>query len=172
MAQTLRDLAYKTCIDDHDVWMKPKVKHNGDEYWEYVLIYSDDILVVSHDPLEVMNGLTKAYTLKEGSVAPPKTYLGADVQQHTFKDAIDPTTTRWSMSSDTYIKRAIADVEQHLDNIGETLVKQRQPILVDYCPELDGTPLLNDKLTKYYQGLIGVLRWATELGRIDILMKC
>jgi hypothetical protein len=74
------------------------------------------------------------------------------------------------MSSDTYIKRAIADVEQHLDDIGETLVKQRQPIIGDYRPELDGTPLLNDKLTNYYQGLIGVLRWATELGRIDILM--
>jgi hypothetical protein len=25
-------------IADHDVWMKPKIKHNGDEYWEYVLI--------------------------------------------------------------------------------------------------------------------------------------
>jgi hypothetical protein len=36
-----------------------------------------------------MSGLTKAYTLKEGSIAPTTTYLGADVQQHTFKDAID-----------------------------------------------------------------------------------
>jgi NAD-dependent oxidoreductase involved in siderophore biosynthesis len=25
MAQTLRDLAYNTCVADHDVWMKPKV---------------------------------------------------------------------------------------------------------------------------------------------------
>jgi Reverse transcriptase (RNA-dependent DNA polymerase) len=64
MAQTLRDLAYKTCVADHDVWMKPIVKPTGEEYWEYVLIYSDDILVVSHDPKAVMNGLTKAYTLK------------------------------------------------------------------------------------------------------------
>jgi hypothetical protein len=108
------------------------------------LIYSDDILVVSHDQQAVMSHLTKAYTLKEGSVAPPTTYLGADVQQQTFKDATDPTTTRWSMSSDTYIKRAIVDVGQHLGDIGETLVKQQQPICGDYRPELDGTPLLND----------------------------
>jgi hypothetical protein len=39
------------------------------------------------------------------------------------------------MSSDTYIKWALADVEQHLDDIGKTLVKMRQPILGDYCPE-------------------------------------
>jgi hypothetical protein len=106
-------------------------------------------------------------------VLPLRTFLTCaltDVQQRTFKDVPDLTTTRWSMSSDTYIKRAIADVEQHLENIGETLVKQRQPICGDYRPELDDTPLLNDKLTNYYQGLIGVLRWATELGRVDILM--
>jgi Reverse transcriptase (RNA-dependent DNA polymerase) len=49
MAQTLRDLAYKTCVADHDVWMKPKVKPTGEEYWEYVLIYSDDILQIPFD---------------------------------------------------------------------------------------------------------------------------
>jgi Reverse transcriptase (RNA-dependent DNA polymerase) len=82
MAQTLRDLACKTCVADHDVWMKPKVKPTGEEYWEYVLIYSEDILVVSNDPKAVMNSLAKAYTLKEGSVALPTTYLGADVHQY------------------------------------------------------------------------------------------
>jgi hypothetical protein len=88
---------------------------------------------------------------------------------NTFPDVVDPETMRWSKSSDTYTKRALADVEQHLDDIGETLVKQKQPILGDYRPELDGTPFLNDKLTNYYQGLIGVLRWAMELSRLDIL---
>jgi hypothetical protein len=34
---------------------------------------------------------------------------------------------------------------------------------------LDSSPLLDEKLTNYYQGLIGVLRWVTELGRLDIL---
>jgi hypothetical protein len=169
MAQTLRDMGYVTCVSDHDVWMKAKVKPTGDEYWEYILIYSDDILVMSHELQMVMLGLMKAYTLKEGSVAKPKTYLGADVAEHIFSDAVDPETIRWSLSSDTYIKRAIADVEQHLSDIGKGLKRQKQPIRLDYRSELDSSPLLNDKLTNYYQGLIGVLRWATELGRLDIL---
>ena len=169
MAQTLRDMGYISCKADPDVWMKAKVKPTGEEYWEYVLVYSDDILVISHDPHVVMVGLTHAYTLKEGSVAKPKTYLGADIAEHVFQDAVDPGTTRWSMSSDTYIRRALVDVEQHLTDIGQALNKQRTPTAAGYRPELDSSPLLNEKLTNYYQGLIGVLRWATELGRIDIL---
>jgi hypothetical protein len=87
----------------------------------------------------------------------PTTYLGVDVHQHTFNDAVDPETIRWSMSPDTYIKRALVDVEQHVDDIGKTLVKQKQLILGDYRPELDSTPFFSDKLTNYYHGLIGVL---------------
>jgi len=147
MAQTLRDMGYLNCRADPDVWMKAKVKPTGEEYWEYVLIYSDDILVMSHEPNVVMVGLTHAYTLKAGSVARPKTYLGADIAEHVFQDAIDPGTTRWSMSSDTYIKRAVHDVEQHLDDIGEVPKKQRQQIASGYRPDLDNSPLLDEKLT-------------------------
>jgi hypothetical protein len=39
-----------------------------------------------------------------------------------------------------------------------------------YRPELDTTPELDAKRHNYYQGLIGVLRWMCELGRIDILI--
>ncbi len=44
------------------------------------------------------------------------------------------------------------------------------PIAFGYRPELDTTPLLNPDQANYYQSLIGVLRWAIELGRIDILI--
>ena len=169
MAHTLRDMGYANCRADPDVWMKARAKPTGEEYWEYVLIYSDDILVLSHDPRSVMDDLTKAYTLKAGSIGPPTTYLGADIGQHVFHDSVDPSTTRWSMSSNTYLKRAVTDVENHLNDIGDTLRKQITPVASGYRPELDSSPLLNEKLTNYYQGLIGVLRWATELGRIDIL---
>jgi hypothetical protein len=40
-----------------------------------------------------------------------------------------------------------------------------------YRPELDTTAELNDEDGRYYQELIGVLRWAVELGRIDILTE-
>jgi len=43
-------------------------------------------------------------------------------------------------------------------------------MLAGYRPEVDGTKPLHDRRASYYQGLIGVLRWICELGRIDILI--
>ena len=54
LAQTMYDLGFKSCKADPDLWMKPGVKNDGTKYWEYVLIYVDDILCVSHAPGIVM----------------------------------------------------------------------------------------------------------------------
>jgi hypothetical protein len=102
MAQMLRDMGDVTCVANHNVWMKAKVRPTSDKYWEYILIYSDNILVMSHEPQMVMQGLMKAYTLKEGSVTKPKTYLGANLAEHMFSDAVDPETMHWSLSSNMY----------------------------------------------------------------------
>jgi hypothetical protein len=39
----------------------------------------------------------------------------------------------------------------------------------NYLPELDGTPELEPEDLQYFQELIGMLRWAAELGHVDIL---
>jgi hypothetical protein len=38
-----------------------------------------------------------------------------------------------------------------------------------YMPELDGTRELDADETQYFQELIGMLRWATKLGRVEKL---
>jgi hypothetical protein len=38
----------------------------------------------------------------------------------------------------------------------------------NYRPELDTSPLLSPEQANYYMSLIGILRWAVELGRLDI----
>ena len=57
MAGTLREAGYESCKVDPDVWMKPKIKSNVEKYWEYVLVYVGDILVMSHQPNLVMDYL-------------------------------------------------------------------------------------------------------------------
>ena len=47
----------------------------------------------------------------------------------------------------------------------------RTPIRSDYKPELDTSPELAAEGHSYYQELIGILRWAVELGRLDILLE-
>jgi hypothetical protein len=59
MAATLHELGFKNCLADLDVYLQPNVKPCGTNYYEYVLVYVDDVLVVSHDPQDIMNKLGK-----------------------------------------------------------------------------------------------------------------
>ena len=38
-----------------DIWLRPDVKFNGDEYYEYVLMYAEDILAISEDEVSIMS---------------------------------------------------------------------------------------------------------------------
>lgn len=57
LAQTLHDLGYKSSYTDPDVWYKVAMKADGFQYYDYVLVYVDDILVLSHQSNEMMNAL-------------------------------------------------------------------------------------------------------------------
>lgn len=73
------------------------------------------------------------------------------------------------MSSAKYVKEAVRLVDQELLKMNKCLPnKVPTPLSSGYHPELDVSPLLGDEEANYYQQLIGVLRWAVELGRINI----
>ena len=40
-------LIFKSCLADPDVWMRPAINNDGNTYYEYILLYVDDALVVS-----------------------------------------------------------------------------------------------------------------------------
>ena len=167
-AATLRTAGFEACWADPDVWMRKARKPDGTPYWEYILCYVDDVLVISHDPNAVMNFLSGHYTLKKDSVKPPDDYLGAKIKQYSVPGMSSPV---WSASSDAYVKSAVADVERELGYINQKLRnKVSTPFSSEYRPELDQSPALDAKRANYFQGLIGVLRWAIELGRIDIMV--
>ena len=171
MAAMLTQAGFKSCKADNDVWMRPALKPDGAKYYEYVLCYVDDILVISMKPKEVMDYLESAYTLKEGSVGVPTEYLGAQVRQVHIEGSADPTKVRWGLSSDLYVKRAVAEVERELEKVNKSLRtgKISTALASGYRGELDTTPELDPPRANYYQGLIGVLHWVCELGRIDIV---
>ena len=116
MAGTLRDAGFENCRADPDVWMRKACKPDGTKYWEYVLCYVDDVLIVSHNPKAVMKHLEAKYTLKPSSVKEPDEYLGARVRKYTL-----PEGETWAMSSDLYVEHAIADVERELGRSNQTL---------------------------------------------------
>jgi hypothetical protein len=171
MAQTLRDGGYTSCKADPDVWMRAKTRPDGFQYWSYVLVYTDDILVVDHEPQVVMDYLASRYTLKPGSVKEPEIYLGSQVSKFYIDGADSPEKPRWAMSSEKYVSQAVSDVETELSKVDQCLpTRVTTPVSQGYRPELDQSKELDAKRGQYYQSLIGVLRWICELGRLDIMV--
>jgi hypothetical protein len=51
------ELGFEMTTADPDVYRRRAVKKDGSEYWELLLVYVDDILVISGDPRSVLNHL-------------------------------------------------------------------------------------------------------------------
>ena len=74
------------------------------------------------------------------------------------------------MSSDDYCDASVSNVENILADKGLRIPSRcLTPTIHGYHPELDATAELKDKGVTCYQELIGMLRWAVEIGRVDIL---
>jgi hypothetical protein len=165
----MRHLDFKSCLADPDVWMRPAQKPDGSEYYEYVLLYTDDVLVVSTNGESILReGIGRYFDLKEESIGPPKIYLGG----HMRKVELENGVKAWAFSSSQYVQEAVRNIERYLDLKGGKLPSRAEtPMQTSYRPELDVTPELNSIDSAYYQSVIGILRWIVELGRIDICLE-
>jgi hypothetical protein len=114
-----------------------------------------------------MTGISQVYHMKDGSIAKPNVYLGVQIKEHRLPD--NPAKVVWSMSAEEYIKEALRSLEIDLERLGKCLpTNVPTPLSSGYHPELDVSAILGDDFTQWYQKLIGILRSAVELGRIDI----
>jgi hypothetical protein len=135
-----------------------------------ILVYVDDILCISKDTQQIMNHISKIYRLMEGSVKAPDRYLGANIGLWRMEGG----RRAWSMSAKSYIKSAVSNLESNMDRTTVANIlpsKSYRPFKTGYRPEIDVSPVLPPLQASYYQGLIGVLRWIYELGRMDILTE-
>jgi hypothetical protein len=131
LSETLRGMDFIPSYADPDVWMQPATKDNNFQYIEYILIYVNDILVISAAPLPIMKTIQKAYRLKEEPCA-PKTYLGATIKPWTI---LGETRSVWSMNSTHYLKDALRNVELELGKSGLSLRgKPNTPLQTNYRP--------------------------------------
>ena len=47
-------MGFKSSIEDPDVWMTEATNSNGEGYYEYILVYVDDLLAISFDERSVI----------------------------------------------------------------------------------------------------------------------
>ena len=76
------------------------------------------------------------------------------------------------MSSDNYVKTAVAKVIEDLDRQGLKLKgKAYRPYESGYRPEMDVMEELEEAGVAKFQGFIGTFCWMVELGKMDIHME-
>ena len=111
----MRHLGFTSCLADPDVWMRPALKSDGTEYYEYVLLYTDDTLVISENAESILrNELGKYFELKEESIGPPEIYLGGHMRQVP----LDNDTKAWAFGSSQYERNAVENVETYISERG------------------------------------------------------
>jgi hypothetical protein len=106
------------------MWMQLKMKPNWFKHWSYILIYIDDILTVDHEPkvIGLLDYIASCNMLvKPGSVKEPDSYLGSQVSKFYLDGTNESEKPWWAMSSEKYVKQAVADVETELAKVDQCL---------------------------------------------------
>ena len=168
LAEHLHDMGFTPSQADPDVWLRPGIKEDGSTYWEMILCYVDDVLAINEDPKRILERIQNKFKLKDNKMEEPETYLGADLSRMDNEDG----DISWGMSSDKYCQSLLTNIEEVLSKKGLRLPsKCITPLQGGYKPELDSTCELKADGLQWYQELIGSLRWAVEIGRVDILLE-
>ena len=168
-------LGFEPCIGaDDNVYIKAEKDNDGNEYYSYLIVYVDDVLLIHKDPDKYMNLINRDFRLKDPPESPTM-YLGADICKFVIPGD-DHQTQCWAMSADSHVKKALQVVEQRLkdDNVifkTSNKVAEHPFSSQSYRPELDVTKECNDEEVQFYQSLVGIMRWLCEIGRIDILTE-
>jgi hypothetical protein len=172
LRECMRHLDFSSCPADPDVWLRPSMKADGSTCYDYVLLYTDDALVISEGAEDILRReVGKYFELKEESIGPPKIYLGGKVRRVQLENGV----YAWSFSSSQYVQAAVRNVEEYLSKPENAQWKMPSradtPMQTSYRPELDVSHELSPRESAYYQSMIGVLRWIVELGRVDICLE-
>ncbi len=164
-AEHLTDMGFTPCKSDPDVWRREATKKDKTEYYEYMVVYVDDILVISERPGIVLDLLVKDYHYKVNGVGPPDTFLGAKIGRYDIGDL-----STWYISAEAYLEKALPNIELRFGKLDKMFSKSRldTPAPTDFHPEIDSSDFLDADMTALYQSYIGILRWTVELGSIDI----
>jgi hypothetical protein len=106
----MRHLDFVSCPADPDVWIRPAKRSDGTDYYDYILLYTDDALVLSENAEKTRIDLGRYFTLKEESIGPPKIYLSGSVRKVQFDNGVEC----WAYSSSQYVQAAVKNVEEYL----------------------------------------------------------
>ena len=115
--------------------MREATNSDGEEYYEYILVYVDDLLAISSDARSVILEVAEKFKLNKDKIEPPEIYLGGRLAKKSLN-----RKEIWTMSSVNYVKVIINNVKVIMVKEGMRLPRRSEtPMSSDYTPELDAT---------------------------------
>ena len=111
-------MGFKSCNADSYVWFLPETKANGTDYYQYVLLYVDNIFAIVENPeYFIRNELGHRFFIKPSLIGPPTQYLGNKcplVNLSNHRQA-------WYFSSYQYVQNLVNNVTGKLLREGRSL---------------------------------------------------
>ena len=59
-----------------DVCIRPATKADGEQYYEFILVYVDDMIATSQDTVSMIREVAEKFKFKKDKIDPPEIYLG------------------------------------------------------------------------------------------------
>ena len=98
MRKFMQSIEFTSCKADPDVWMRSAINEEGESYWEYILLYTDDVLCISHKPVDVLAEIRRHFKLKKKLIGEPKYYLGGTMSKREVHSPVSGPTQAWGFS--------------------------------------------------------------------------
>ena len=102
----MENLGCESCKADPDVWMRSATRSDGQDYYEYILLYVDNCLCISENPKPALLQVDKYSPINPTSLGPPKTYLGKTFSKIQLPNGFHA----WAFSSSQYVHEAVKSV--------------------------------------------------------------
>ena len=147
-------MGFEPCKMEPDIWMRPC----GEDHYEYIAVYVDDLLIASKDPKAIIDVLTNKYSFKLKGTRPIFYHLGCDFGRD------DDGTLHFAPKK--YIETMI-DCYYNMFGTKPKLTYS-SPLEKGDHPELDTSEYLDSDGVQQYQSMIGAIQWAVSLGRLDV----
>ena len=87
--------------------MRSETRTDGQDYYEYILLYVDYCLCISENPKPALLQVDKYFPVKPVSLGPPKNYLGGTFSKIQLPNGVHA----WAFSSSQYVHEAVKSVE-------------------------------------------------------------
>ena len=101
------EMGFEYFKSDPDIWFISSMKDDSIDYYQYVLLYTNNILAIMQNPEDfIRHELGRMFFVKPNFIGPPNKYLRNKVPNVTLENS----QSAWSFRSSQYVQDTVKTV--------------------------------------------------------------